>query len=184
MNEWNYSIEIDKTNLTDQTKFQLKEIIKIENYFNQEINQRKSRIKKLSKYVTVFDYIDNILVVLSSTSGGVCIISSVYVVGAPTGIAGVIFTLVFSLTTGIIKKILSITRNKKKKDDKILLLAKSKLSSIETLLSQALIDMEISHEEFIMILGEKNKCKKMKENLRNVTEKHKNMRLSNADSKK
>ena len=109
---------------------------------------------------------------------------SACVVGAPIGIAGAIFTLVFSLTTGIIKKLLSITRNKRKKDDKVLLLAKSKLNSIETLLSQALIDMEISHEEFIMILGEKNKCKKMKENLRNVTEKHKNMRLSSVDSKK
>ena len=82
------------------------------------------------------------------------------------------------------KKITEYNKKQKEKDDKVLLLAKSKLSSIETLLSQALIDMEISHEEFIMILGEKNKCKKMKENLRNVTEKHKNMRLSSADSKK
>ena len=82
------------------------------------------------------------------------------------------------------KKITEYNKKQKEKDDKVLLLAKSKLSSIETLLSQALIDMEISHEEFIMILGEKNKCKKMKENLRNVTEKHKNMRLSSVDSKK
>ena len=73
------------------------------------------------------------------------------VVGAPVGIASASFTLIFSLTTGIVKKLLNITRNKKKKHDKILMLAKSKLSSIETLISQALIDMEISYEEFIAI---------------------------------
>ena len=148
--------EIDKTNLTDQTKFRLNGISRIENYFNSEINQRKSCIKKLSKYVTAFDYIDKILIVLSATSGGVCIISSASVVGAPAGIAGAGFTLIFSLTTGIIKKLLSITRNKKEKHYKTIMLAKSKLSNIETLVSQALIDMEISHEEFFTIMKEKN----------------------------
>ena len=72
------------------------------------------------------------------------------VVGAPVGIPSASFTLIFTLTTGIIKK-LSMTRNKKKKHDKILILAKSKLNSFETLLSQALNDMEISHEKFIAI---------------------------------
>ena len=84
-------------------------------------------------------------------SGGVSICSFRSVVGAPVGIANASFTLSFSLTTGIIKKLLSMTRNKKKKHDKILILAKSKLNSFETLLSQALNDMEISHEEFIAI---------------------------------
>ena len=66
-------------------------------------------------------------------------------------------TLIFSLTTWIIKKLLSITRNKKKKHDKILILAKSKLNSIETLVSQVLIDMEITHEELNVIIKEKQK---------------------------
>ena len=136
--------EINKINLSEQTKFRLSEIIGIENYFHQEINQRKSCSKKLSKYVTAFDYIDKILIVLSATSSGVCIISSASVVGAPVGIASASFTLIFSLTTGIIKKLLSITRNKKKKLDNILMLARIKLDSIENLISQALIDMEIS----------------------------------------
>ena len=61
--------EIDKTNLTDQRKFRLNEMGKIENYFNQEINQRKSCSEKLSKYVAAFDYMDKILTVLSITSG-------------------------------------------------------------------------------------------------------------------
>ena len=105
--------EIDKTNLTDQTNFRLNETTKIENYFNSEINQRKIYSKRSSKYVAAFDYIDKILIALSAASGGVCIISSVSVVGAPIWIAGAIFALIFSLTTGIIKKLLSITRNKK-----------------------------------------------------------------------
>ena len=174
--------EIDKTNLTDQTKIRLNEITEIENYFHEEINQRKSCSKKLNKYVTTFDYIDKILIVLSATSSGVSIISFTSIIGAPVGIASASFTLIFSLTTGIIKKLLSITRNKKKKHDKILMLAKSKLNSIETLVSQALIDVEISHE-FITILKEKVKYKKMKQNVRTVNENQENMRLNSVNSR-
>ena len=93
-------------------KIRLNKRTEIENYFHEQINQRKPCSKKLSKYVTVFDYIDKILIVLSATSSGVCIISSASVVGAPVGIASASFTLSFSLTTAIIKKLLSITRNK------------------------------------------------------------------------
>ena len=175
--------EINKINLSEQTKFRLSEIMRIENYFHQEINQRKSCSKKLSKYVAAFDYIDKILIVLSATTGGVSICSFTSVVGAPVGIASASFTLIFSLTTGIVKKLLNITRNKKKKHDKILMLAKSKLNSIETLVSQALIDMEISHEEFVTILKEKDKYKKMKDNLRSQNEKYEIMRLRSVKSK-
>ena len=91
--------EINKINLSEQTKFRLSEIIGIENYFHEEINQRKSCSKKLSKYVAAFDYIDKILIVLSATSGGVSIISFTSVVGAPAGMASANFTLIFSLTT-------------------------------------------------------------------------------------
>ena len=175
--------EITKTNLSEQTKFRLSEIIVIDDYFHQQINQRKSCSKKLSKYVTTLDYIDKILMVLSRKSSGVCIISPANVVGAPVGIASVSFTLIFSLTTGIIKKLLSITRNKKKKHDKILMLAKSKLDSIETLVSQALIDMEISHEGFNAIIWEKEKYERMKENVRSISGcSSANMRLNSVNS--
>ena len=101
--------EIDKLNLTDQTKIRLNKITETENYLNQEIiNQRKLCSKKLSKYVAAFDYIDKFLIVLSATSGEVCIVSSVSVVGAPVGIAGTSFTLNYSVTTVIIKALLSI----------------------------------------------------------------------------
>ena len=78
---------------------------------------------------------------------------------------------------------MDITRNKKKKHDKILTLTKSKLNSIETLISQALIDVDISHEKFIRILKEKYKYEKMKENLRSENEECKIMRLSSITSK-
>ena len=153
--------EINKTNSLEQTKSGLSQISGIEDYFYHEINQRKLCSKKLCKYATAFDYIDKILIVLSATNSGVCIISSASVVGAPVGIASASFTLIFSLTTGIVKKLLNITRNKKKKHDKILMLAKSKLDSIETLVSQALIAMEISHEEFNAIIKEKKNMRGM-----------------------
>ena len=83
----------------------------------------------------------------------------------------------------MVKKLLNIIRNKKKKHDKILMLAKSKINSIETLVSQALINIEISHEEFITILKEKDKYEKMKDNLRSKNEKYEIMRLSSIKSK-
>ena len=178
------SIEaIGKTNLTNQNKFQLDEISKIENYFIEEINSRKLCSKKLNKYVAVFDYIDQALIVLSAASGGVSIISFTSIVRAPVGIGSTCLTLIFSLTTGIVKKLLNITTTKKKKYDKILILAKSKLNSTETLVSQELIDMEIIHEEFITILKEKGKCEKMKDNLRSENEKQEIIRLSSIKSK-
>ena len=136
--------------------------MEIENYFYQEINQQKLCSKKLNKYVAIFDYIDKIL---SVTSSGISIILFASTIGVSAGIASACFTLIFSVTTGIIKKLLNITRKKKKRHDKILMLAKSKLNSIESLISQALNDLDISHEEFIIILNEKDKYERMKYNL-------------------
>ena len=127
----------------------------------------------MSKYITIFDYIDKILIVLSAATGGVSIVSFTSVIGLPVGIGNASFTLIFSLTTGIIKKLLNITRNKKKKHDKILMLAKSKFNSIETLISQALIDMDVSHEEFFTILKGKDRYETMKDNLRDKNENEK-----------
>ena len=56
--------EIDKTKMSDQTKLRLYEKKNIDNYFINEINERKSYSKKLNKYVTIFDYIDKILIIL------------------------------------------------------------------------------------------------------------------------
>ena len=95
--------EIDKTNQTDQTKFRLYQIKNIEKDFINEINQQKQYNKKLNRYVTIFDYIDKILIVLSATIGEISIISFTTTIGAPVGIASASFTLIFSLTTGSLK---------------------------------------------------------------------------------
>ena len=106
MNDLN-SIEtqsnMDAILLSDQTKFRLDKINKIKNYFNSEIQERKTMSKKLSTHIAAFDYIDKTLIVLSVTSGGISIIFFTSVVGIPAGLASASFTLVFSLTTGIIK---------------------------------------------------------------------------------
>ena len=83
-------------------------------------------------------------------------------VGRPVGIVSASFTVIFSIAKGIMKILLETTRNKKKRQDKILMLAESKLYSIEKLVSKALNDMEISHEKFIIILDEKDKYERMK----------------------
>ena len=131
--------------LSNQTKFKLNEINKIKDYFNSEIQERKTMSKKLSKHIAAFDYIDTTLIVLSAASGGISIISFTSVIGIPAGLASASFTLIFSLTTGIIKKLLKIMRKEKQKHDKIIMLAKTKLDSIELLMPQALIDLDIIH---------------------------------------
>ena len=121
----------DETILSKQTKLQLSEIIGIENYFYREIDQRKSYSEKLNKYVTAFDYIDKTLIDLSATSEGVSIISYTSIVGAPVGIACTSFTLIFSLTTGIVKKLLNITRKKRKSMIKFLCWLKVSLIALK-----------------------------------------------------
>ena len=135
---------------------------------------------KLSRYVTTFDYIDKILTVLSATTSGASIISFTSTIGKSVGIVSASFTLIFSSTTGIVKKVLNMTINKKKKHHQLLMLAKSKFNSIETLISQTLIDLDISHEEIITVLNEKDKYERMKYNLisENGDEKQKNVKLS------
>ena len=134
----------------------------------------------MNRYVTIFDYIDKILIILSATTRGTSIISFTTDIGAPVRIASASFTLFFSLTTGIIKKLLDLTRRKKKKHDQILVLAGGKFNSIETLMSQALNDLSITHEEFIMILKQKDRYERMKYNLisENGDEKQEAIKLS------
>ena len=111
--------------LSDQTKFRLNEINKIKNYFNSEIQERKTLSKKLSKYIAAFDYIDKTLIILSAANGGISIISFTSVIGLPVGLASASFTLIFSLTTGVIKKLLKVTRKKRRNTIKLLCFLKA-----------------------------------------------------------
>ena len=147
--------DLTTLSLNDQTQYRLNEINRIKNYFNSEIQERETISNKLCKSIATVDYMDKVQIVLSATSGGVSIISHANVIGIPVGIINSNFPLVFSLATRIIKKLLKETRKKKKKHSKIIMLAKSKLNSIEILMSRALIDLDMSHEEFKTIVNEK-----------------------------
>ena len=116
----------------------------------------------------VFDYADKIFITLSASFGTLSIVSHATVVGIPVGIAGSSLTVIFTVITGVVKKLLHITRKKKKKHNKIIELAKNKLNIIETLLSQVLTDFDISHEEFKKIIDEKDKYEQIKENIKNT----------------
>ena len=156
---------IDTSNLNNQ-QFSLNKISEIEDYFITENKERELMSKKLSKYISFFDYFDKSLIVLSVTSGSVSIASFAKVVGIPVGIASVSLSLAFSLFTGLVKKLLKATRNKKKKHNKIVMLARSKLNSTESKISEELINNQISHEDFITIINEERNYRESKENIR------------------
>ena len=103
--------------------------------------------KSLSKYTASFDYFHKSLIILSLATGSISIASFATVIGAPVGIMSASCSLAFSITTGFVKKFLKTTRNKKKKHNKIVMLARSKLNSIENKISKALMDNEIINEE-------------------------------------
>ena len=101
--------------LNDLTKFRLDEINKIKDYLNSETKERKDIVKKISKYIVAFDYADKLFITLSASFSTLSIASHATIVAIPLGIAGASLTLIFTVTTGVVKKLLNITRKKKKK---------------------------------------------------------------------
>ena len=157
--------------LTDTAnKYRLDEINKIRDYFNNQIKERKDIIKKLNKYLFSFDYLDKIFITLSASFGTLSIASYASVVGKPAGITGASLTLVFTIDTGISKSLLKLTKKRKKKHNKIIVLAKNKLDTIDTLLSSALNNSEISQEEFTNIITKTNIYENIKENIKDTAE--------------
>ena len=154
--------------LKDLTKYRLDDINKIKDYLNSEIKEEKYIIKKISKYIVAFDYADKVFITLSALFGTLSIASYATVVGIPAGIAGASLTLVFTITTGVVKTLLNITRKKKKKHNKIIVLARRKLNIIENLISQALIHFEITDEEFSKVIYEKNNYEQTIDNIKSV----------------
>ena len=124
MNVFNSIEKHSNLNLSDQTKFRLPETNQIKDYFNSEIQEIKIMSKKQRKYIAAFDYFDKTLIVLSATVGGISIISFTIVIGVPAGLASARFTLIFSLTTEFIKKLLKITKGQRKNTIKFLCLLK------------------------------------------------------------
>ena len=171
----NSNLEVCKANraneiseLKNLTKYRLEEIDKIKEYFKAEIKERKDIIRKNSKYIVAFDYADKVFITLSASFDTLSIASYATVVGIPAGMAGASLTLIFTVTTGVVKTLLNITRKKKKKHNKIIALARSKLNINENLISQALIDFEIAHEEFSKIIYEKNNYEQIIDNIRSI----------------
>ena len=144
------------------------EINKIKHYLNAEIKERKDVVKKISKYIVAFDYVDKLFITLSASFGTLSISSYGTIVGIPVGVAEASLTLIFTVTTGAVKKLLNITRKKKKKHNKIVALVRSKLNIIETLISGALTYFDISHEEFSKIIYEKNNYEQIRDNIKIV----------------
>ena len=150
-------------NLYDQQHFRLNKINETEDYFVAIILLMN---KRLNKYIASFDYFGKSLFVLSVTTGSISIASFATVLGVPVGIVSASFSFAFSISTGIIKELLKITRNKKKKHNKIVMLTRSNLNSIESKISEALINNEVSHEDFMIIINEEIKYRELKESIR------------------
>ena len=153
-------------NISIDQQFKLNKINEIKDYFIADIRERELMSKNLSKYIASLDYLDKSLIVLSVATGSVSIASFATVIGAPMGIMSASCSLTFSITTRFVKKFLKTIRNKKKKHNKIVMLARSKLNSIESKISEALINNEISHKDFMTILNEEKKYRELKENIR------------------
>ena len=147
-------LRMNNLELADINNYRLNEINKRTDYFNNEINERKDIIKKLNKYIVSFHYLDKIFIALSASFSTLRIAS---------------YATVFTISTGN-KSLLKVTKKRKKKHNKIISLAKSKLNMTDTLLSSALNDSKISHEEFANIITEKNTYENMKENIKDMTE--------------
>ena len=151
---------------SNDQQLRLNKINEIKDYFLAEIRERELISKNLSKYSASLDYFDKSLNVLAILSGSISIASFAIVIGAPAGIIGASCGFTFSITTGLLKKFLKTIRNKMKKHNKTVLLAKSKLNSIESKISEALTDNEISHEDFETIINEEKNHLKLKESIR------------------
>ena len=153
-------------NISNEQQFRLNRINEIKDYSLAEIKQKELISKNLRKYIASLDYFDKSLNVVSILSGSFSIASFTSVIGVPAGIIGASCSFTFSITSGFVKRSLKTIRNKKKKDNKIVMLARNKLNSIENKISKALMDNEISHEDFETIINEEKKYRELKESIR------------------
>ena len=119
-------------NISNDQQFRLNKTNEIKDYFIADIKERELMSKNLSKYIASVKYLDKSLIVLSVATGSISIASFATAIGAPVGIMSASCSVAFPITTGFVKKFLKAIRNKKKKHNKIDMLARSKLNSIES----------------------------------------------------
>ena len=149
-------------------EFRLKNIDETRNYFLEEIKQNELTSKKLRKFCRTLNYIEQFLILAYTITGCVSISAFTFLIDISIGISSSAIGLkIFVITAGIIKY-KSIIKKKKKKHNKLVLLTKSKLNSIEVLISKALIDSVISHDEFVLINNVLKEYNEMKEAIKNL----------------
>ena len=154
------------TNISNERQFRLNKINEIKDCFLGEIRERELISKNFSKYIASLDYFDKWLNYLSILSGSITIASFATFIKVPAGIIRASCSFPFSITSGFVKKFLKTIRNKKKKHNKIVLLARSKLNNIESKISKTLMDNEIRDEDFEIIINEEKKYRELKESIR------------------
>ena len=132
-------------------KFKLKNIDETRNYLIKEINENELMSKKHQKIYRDLIYVEHLLILFSTVTGCISISSFASSVSIPGGITSFTIELKIYVIAAGIKKYKSIINKKKKKHDQKLSLAKPKLNSVEFLISKALIDSNISHNEFILM---------------------------------
>ena len=143
-------------NISNEQQFRLNKINEIKDYFLAEIRETELISKNISKYIASLDYFDQSLNVLSGLSGSISIASFATIIGAPAGTIGASCGLTFSIKSGFVKKFLKTIRNKKKKHNKIVMLARSKLNSIEGKISKTLSIMKLIMKTLRQSLMKKN----------------------------
>ena len=184
MAECNIYPNLSAVSLNDQQQFRLNKINEIQDYFVAEIEERDLMSKRVRKYFALFDYFDKSLIILSITTGSISTASFATVIGAPVGIVSASFNLAFSISEGIIQNLLKTTRNKKKKHNRSVMLARSKLNSIESKISEALINNEISHEDLMTIINEEKKYRELKEGIRMMNSQRSDVEINLIDEGK
>ena len=155
---------MSKENLTQE--FRLKNIEGTRNYLIEEISQHELMSKKHINVYGVLNYIEHLLILVSTVTGCVCISAFASLVGIPIGNTSSAIALKICVITAGIKRYKSIIKEKKKKHDKIVLLAKSKFNSIEVLNSKVLTNLDTSHNEFILINNVMKEFYDMKEEIK------------------
>ena len=149
-------------------EFRLKNINEARNYLTEEINRNELINKKHKKIFTTLNHIESFLILGFIINGCVSVSGFTYSVGIPIGITSSVIGLKICAITATITKFKSIIKKKKKKHDKVVLFAKSKLNSIELLITKALIDSVISHEEFVLTNNVLKEYNKMKEEIKKI----------------
>ena len=149
-------------------EFRSKNIDETRSYFLEEIKQTKLMSKKHKNFCTTLNYIEHFLISTSTITGCISVSTFASSIGIPIGVASSAIGLKICAITAGIKKYKSIIKKEKKNHHKIVLLAKSKLNSLEFLISKAFIDSVISHEEFVLINNLQKEHDEMKKEIKNL----------------